>query len=57
MKAVTTVVYKDLRDEKDWRYEERYNTADPAIAVRRFFAERGNKTWLVPTRVFTEEMI
>lgn len=50
MVDVTHVVYKDA----DQRYKASYITKEPSVAMRRFFAERGDAIWLVPVRVYTE---
>ena len=53
MKSVTSIEYKDL-DFEEKRKVFKYATGDPAKAMRRFFAERGDKIWLVPTRIWTD---
>ena len=50
MVNVTHVVYKD----GDQRYKASYVTKEPSVAMRRFFAERGDAIWQAPVRVYTE---
>ena len=52
MYMLTTILVDDAGIHKKWSYK----TGDPAIAMRRFYAERGDRTWIVPKKIYTRKV-
>ena len=50
------VIIKGKKKERGYLRHKAYNTYDPAIAMRRFFAERGDKIWQMPVKIHTRRL-
>ena len=51
------VIIKGKKKERDYLIHKAYNTCDPAVAMRRFFAERGDKIWQMPVKIRTRRFV
>ena len=57
MREITTIWFKSINNDKATLTARDYKTGNPGIAMRRFFAERGHRTWLMPVKIETRKEV
>ena len=58
MRTVTSICFKSIgKDGKECHKIVKYDVANPAHAMRRFFAERGERTDCIPVSIKTVKVV